>query len=203
MARAINRITAVLAGGIPQHVTRGCTEFGRLRQVWLTPLPLPVVPSRGLSPKCHCLFGKPIGTDAGAGCSGEWFSWGEVDDRQQPRWEEREREEQHSIQRLGAPVGKGGEGERLPFTEERRDFPLSLLNSKTPNAKSAVDLCFYRSLRSGHWNKSSCGAPGGMLYMEFMNKVRPVSPPVLVGSWKYGCVHVKTAGARLHADMHI
>lgn len=108
MARAINRITAVLAGGIPQHVTRGCTEFGRLRQVWLTPLPLPVVPSRGLSPRCHCFFGKLIGTDAGAGCSGEWFSWGEVDDRQRPRWEEREREEQHSIQRLGAPVGKGG-----------------------------------------------------------------------------------------------
>lgn len=65
MARAINRITAVLAGGIPQHVTRGCTEFGRLRQVWLKPLPPPVVPSWGLSPKCHCFFGKLIARTQG------------------------------------------------------------------------------------------------------------------------------------------
>lgn len=45
MAWAINRITAVLAGGIRQHVTCGWAEFGWLR---LTPLPLPVVPSRGV-----------------------------------------------------------------------------------------------------------------------------------------------------------
>lgn len=169
MARVINTTTAVLAGGIQQHVTRSLTEFG---QFWLMPLPLAVVCSWGLSLSWHCFFGKLLSTDTGAGCSKQWFSWG--------KWmidssitEKREREggtAQHP--EAGSPSREGGEGERLSFTEERCDFPFSLLNSKTWNTRSAVDLCVYRLLWSGHWNISSCGALGGMLYTEFMNKVR-------------------------------
>ena len=77
MARAINRITAVLAGGIQQHVTCGLTEFG---WVWLTPLPPPAFCSQGLSPRCHCFFGKLLGMDTGVGCSRQRFSWGKVTD---------------------------------------------------------------------------------------------------------------------------
>lgn len=87
--------------------------------------------------------------------------------------EKREREggtAQHP--EAGSPSLEGGEGERLSFTEERCDFPFSLLNSKTWSTRSAVDLRVYRLLWSGHWNISSCGALGGMLYTEFMNKVR-------------------------------
>lgn len=133
MARVINTTTAVLAGGIQQHVTRSLTEFG---QFWLMPLPLAVVCSWGLSLSWHCFFGKLLSTDTGAGCSKQWFSWGKVDDWQQHHWEEREREEQHSIQRLGVQVGK---------EEKERDclllrngvifpFPSWILKLETPGA---------------------------------------------------------------------
>lgn len=39
-------------------------------------------------------------------------------------------------------------------------------------------------------NKSSCGALGGMLYTEFIDKVRPFSP-VLVRCWKCGYLHAE------------
>lgn len=101
--------------------------------------------------------------------------------------------------RSGSPGWEGGEGGRLARTEEQNDFPLSLLNSKTWNTKSTVDLYFYRSLWSRLWNKSSCGALGGMLYTEFNNKVSPYSPPVLVRCWKCGYLH---AGAKCQTDKH-
>lgn len=104
----------------------------------------------------------------------------------------------------GSPRWEVGEGGRLPRAEEQDDFPLSLLNSKTWNTKSTVDLSFYRSLWSRLWNKSSCGAPRGMLYTEFINKVSPFFPLVLVRCWKCGCLYAQEyAGAKWHAQIHV
>lgn len=198
MARAINRITAVLAGGIQQHVTWGLAEFG---WVWLYAPSSPEVRSWGVSPRCHCGLGKLTSTAVGEDAPESDFGgvkW--MIDSSAAGKRERGR---NSTASRGWEPQSGRRGERLPFTEEQRDFPFSLFSSKTWNTKSTLDLCFYRSLRSGHWNKSSWGALGGMLCTEFMNKVRPVSPPVLVRCWKYRCVHAKNAGAKLHGCVHI
>lgn len=58
----------------------------------------------------------------------------------------------------GSGMGSG-RGGRLCWGTE--GFSPLLLNSRTWNTKSPVDLCFYRSLWSRLWNKISCGALGG------------------------------------------
>lgn len=93
----------------------------------------------------------------------------------------------------GSGMGSG-RGGRLCWGTE--GFSPLLLNSRTWNTKSPVDLCFYRSLWSRLWNKISCGALGGMLYTELINKVSPFSPPVLLRYWKCGYLHAGYAGAK-------
>lgn len=189
------RIPAVLAGGTQQHVTCGVTDFA---WVWLSPFPC-LVHSRA---SLH--FRRLPGTGRGAGCCREGISWGEMDDRQQHHRGEWGREGQRRIPGLGVRDGKWQEEGDWLVLRNRMIFPSPswTLKLETPR-ESTVDLCFYRSLWSRLWNKSSCGALGGMLHTEFTNKVSPFSPPVLVRCWKCGYLHAQEyAGAKCQTQIN-